>query len=47
MSIVGIGENIGDKCEDENTVFDTIVVKAPESITLDGLEVRIDNIRLF
>ena len=44
MTIVGIVTDNVVKCEDENRVFDTVVVKAPESITLDGLEVRIDNI---
>ena len=29
------------RCQAENTPFDTVVSKAPESITLEGLEVKI------
>ena len=28
------------RCQAENTPFDTVVSKAPESITLEGLEVK-------
>ncbi len=40
MIILGIDNNASDDCEDVIEAFYTVVSKAPESITLEGLEVR-------